>query len=527
MKLRKTTYLGAVVALALLGSPVRTLPHSRARIAVQSAPSDAVPRATLFAFDDHSIPFWQNLYLTMRAAEKHPANPVVRRGRDGEPDSYGALFYGSVLRRGNTLRMWYIAYDEESLRMLEKRSIYGWRAAYAESTDGIHWSKPNLGLVEYRGSRNNNLVLVDPPDLFGEHLVVLEEPDDPDPSRRYKMMMTTKWQNSWTSVPLYSGDGLRWNLALRTRLDNYALPAGDAVLPTGFLEQCGFYRWRGLYHLTGHQISPHVWLRNGEPTGRVMSIFRSRDLLHWSDTSSLGYVRYGYRSAPLNKAEEAHIPASVWNRGNVLLAVFGLFHGAPDRPDHPIDLGFLVSNDGIRFREPEPNFSLIPRGWDRPAAWDSAGIIQAQAFENIGDRTYIWYGGWDNDVTKVEGHSEIGLATLPRDRIGALAVKTVDKPAAFLTCPLQIDGDATLKLNVDGLGEEARLRVELVDELENPIAGYSGESAAVVRRSSFEEEVTWPGRIRISGLATPVKIHVRFEGRQASSIRLYALYLGE
>ena len=79
-------------------------------------------------------------------------------------------------------------------------------------------------------------------------------------------------------------------------------------------------------------------------------------------------------------------------------------------------------------------------------------------------------------------------------------------------------------------GDDQRERQPDVNDNErmaNPIAGYSGESAAVVRRSSFEEEVTWPGRIRISGLATPVKIHVRFEGRQTSSIRLYALYLGE
>jgi hypothetical protein len=517
----------AIMLLVTLGGESRTIPAARARISIDTAPADGGSSATLFAFDDHSIPFWQNLYLKMNAATKHPDNPVLRRGRPGEPDSFGALFYGSILRRGNTLRMWYIAYDEESLRALEKRSIYGWRAAYAESTDGIHWVKPSLDLVEFHGSRNNNLVGIDPPDLFGEHLVVLEEPDDPDPSRRYKMMMTTRWDDSWTSVPLYSADGLRWKLGLRTKLENYTLPKDDAVLPTTFLEQCGFYKWRGLYHLTGHQVSPHVWLRNGDSTGRVMSIFRSRDLLHWSDTSSLAYVRHGYRSAPLNKAEEAHIPASVWNRGNVLLGTFGLFHGAPDRADHPIDLGLLLSNDGIRFREPEPNFSLIARGWDRPASWDSAAIIQAQAFENIGDRTFLWYGGWDNDVTKVEGHSEIGLATLPRDRFGALAVKTADKPAGFVTAPIRIEGSAGLRVNADGLSDQARLRVELLDEVENPIPGYSGESAAVVQQSGFDREAAWRGQTRITGLVGSVKIQVRFEGSAAAAIKLYALYLGE
>ena len=30
--------------------------------------------------------------------------------------------------------------------------------AYAESSDGVNWERPNLGLFEYAGSRDNNIV---------------------------------------------------------------------------------------------------------------------------------------------------------------------------------------------------------------------------------------------------------------------------------------------------------------------------------------------------------------------------------
>ena len=30
--------------------------------------------------------------------------------------------------------------------------------AYAESADGVSWSRPNLGLYEYAGSRSNSIV---------------------------------------------------------------------------------------------------------------------------------------------------------------------------------------------------------------------------------------------------------------------------------------------------------------------------------------------------------------------------------
>ena len=35
---------------------------------------------------------------------------------------------------------------------------------YFESTDGVHWTRPNLGLVEYQGSRENNLLPSFPPE---------------------------------------------------------------------------------------------------------------------------------------------------------------------------------------------------------------------------------------------------------------------------------------------------------------------------------------------------------------------------
>lgn len=63
---------------------------------------------TLFAFDDVSIPFSQNLKLVMRTSEKHPANPVGRRGRPKARDSWAVQSYGSVIRDGDKYRMWYI-----------------------------------------------------------------------------------------------------------------------------------------------------------------------------------------------------------------------------------------------------------------------------------------------------------------------------------------------------------------------------------------------------------------------------------
>jgi hypothetical protein len=85
-----------------------------------------------------------------------------------------------------------------------------WRAAYAESTDGVTWVKPELGLVAFRGSKKNNLV-----DVGGAwgfvNLKVVKDEADPDASRRYKMVTHVYFRHNTrlgTLLPFVSADGL-------------------------------------------------------------------------------------------------------------------------------------------------------------------------------------------------------------------------------------------------------------------------------------------------------------------------------
>ena len=53
----------------------------------------------------------------------------------------------------------------------------------ATSTDGVFWERPNLGLVEYDGSRVNNRVLLD-----AAYANDIEDTRKDDPERRYKAL---------------------------------------------------------------------------------------------------------------------------------------------------------------------------------------------------------------------------------------------------------------------------------------------------------------------------------------------------
>ena len=109
----------------------------------------------------------------------------------------------SLLHENGKFRLWYGV--SHGIRHGEEYAV-----AYAESDDGIRWTKPELGLVEYAGSKKNNLVVayssvigqvfVDPHAKAGEKykmLAAIYPTKDSDP-KRYLTLLS-------------SPDGLAWS----------------------------------------------------------------------------------------------------------------------------------------------------------------------------------------------------------------------------------------------------------------------------------------------------------------------------
>lgn len=182
MEDREWPRLACEIALAISAFSMGGAVDAQTTPASHAPYFDETRAMTLFAFDDVSIAFTQNLKLVMRSPTRHAANPIVRRGPPGSCDAWAVQFYGSVIRTRDKFRMWYVAAGEDRLDRSAPRSS-PWRVAYAESQDGVHWTKPNLGLVEYNGNRNNNLVRLEPR-LGTLNVKVLHDPDDPDTDRR-------------------------------------------------------------------------------------------------------------------------------------------------------------------------------------------------------------------------------------------------------------------------------------------------------------------------------------------------------
>lgn len=76
---------------------------------------------------------------------------------------------------------------------------------YAVSTDGVHFKKPNLGLFEVQGTRNNNVILWLRAVVAQLRTVPLRRRPDADPQLRYKALGGT---SSSGLVAFASADGI-------------------------------------------------------------------------------------------------------------------------------------------------------------------------------------------------------------------------------------------------------------------------------------------------------------------------------
>jgi len=525
------------LAIFLPCNPIMGEDAQSLNISVDGGPF--VDEAVLFSFDDHAIPWRNNLKLTAVSATKHSANPVLRRGAENAPDHGHAILYGSVLHIRGKFRMWYLGMFETDLK--SGQAPGWWRPmCYAESDDGINWTKPELGLVEFKGNKKNNICLINSPvpslAKVNDFLSVIYEPNEPNPKLRYKCAYIAHPpfddvrggrskigpdERRWTAfICATSADGLTWDVV------------GDRPMNAGGerFEVSSLYRFENFYYAHGQLISPWAWRMDGSDVGRAMLCYRSSDFKNWSRAKAFSFARPGQLTATPVHGQQTHMGAGMWNRGNVIVGLYGMWQDAEKKPQDgrywnqgvSVDLGLIVSNNGIHFREPVSDFKVISRG--KKGEWDSIALLQGHAFVNIGDKTMMWYSHWDTGG-KLR-NMEIGLATLRRDGFGYLSRKVPDSAAYFVTTTFETQSQAKLFINANDVSKMAPPTVELYDEFDKPIPAFSGENAAHITESGTRTPIVWPAQ-KNAGLPSKRKLSVRVTYPESGDPKIYAIYIGK
>ncbi len=224
-----------------------------------------------------------------------PAETVLKCDRPWE----GINSLGEhVIKTGQTYRMNYLA-------RTKAQDVYC--CCLAESSDGIHWTKPNLGLVEVAGSRENNVLGVR---LRKNHVITVRDPNPGfgfidtragvPPSERYKAITVTsgpdeKWKEGphryictdpfkhvWVWV---SADRLKWKLLH----DEPVLTVGRLYNSFDGGKVCFWSESEQLYICYFRYMDCGL----GKGPYRLVARTTSPDLQHWSKPVKMKFGDYG------------------------------------------------------------------------------------------------------------------------------------------------------------------------------------------------------------------------------------------
>ena len=496
-------------------------------------------KLTLLAIDDHLLPFKHcvTYYLSKPDVRLEPV--MTPRADDPQaPDCLATFFYGTVLHDEGRYRMWYYAKSDNVDYGVPGHDSQQ-HVAYAESDDGLHWTRPNLGQAEFKGSRDNNIIALPGAKHYGA--CVIKEDDEPDPRRRYKMIFNSRYSgdtpieldtSGMSKRQLSAAGGRRFRAAVSPDGINWT-PCAETEIEY-FIEIGSFFKHQGLYIVHAHGIV-HGPGEGGSEIGRQGFAWVSPDFEHWPPCYAEAFtlpeprdpaMRGGQR--PDVHYDQVHIGVGGASFGNVAVGLLGLWHEAGwGAGGTSCDFGLLISNDGIHFREPVKGHIFLANE-DSPVTPSPDGkpypnlLCQQNGILNVGDKTLIYHGRWRNDLTH---YSDIALATLPRDRWGALGLYP-DEPQGYVwSAPLTVPTDGCeFILNAD---HPDQMRVEVSDDQFNLLPQFAGEQSGVAASpdSGLDVPVRWPGADLTTLQGQSVRFRITLEKTVAAEPRLFAVYL--
>jgi hypothetical protein len=433
--------------------------------------------------------------------------------------------YHSVFQDGNLYRMYYKAWQLDVEEGKVKTNSHPLFCCYAESDDGIHWRKPELGLHEFRESKANNIVIASGTlgalRVDAGHPAVFKDanPDAPADAR-YKAIVRSSSPNGL--LPFKSPDGIHWT------------PMTDEPLLTklGAFDSQNLAFWdttRGEYRAYWRIFTAGVTTdKDWKPGGyRAIRTATSKDLIHWETPADLTYVDspaeelYTSQVKPYHRAPHIFIgfPTRYIDRGwsDSMKALPEPAHRearaeASKRYGTAITEALLMaSRDGVKFKR--WNEAFLRPGIERDGTWNYGHqyigwhlVETKSALEGAPDELSLYASEsyWTGTSSAVRRH------TLRLD--GFVSVNAPMAGGELITKPLIFTGNR-LVLNFSS-SAAGGIQIEIQDASGKPHTGFSLHDCQTVFGDAVARTVTWKGGSDIGALAgKPVRL--RFDLKDA------------
>lgn len=426
--------------------------------------------------------------------------------------------YHSVFRDGDLYRMYYKAWHLDVSQGKLNSGRHPLFCCYAESKDGIHWEKPELGIHEFQGSKANNIVMVtgtvgslkiDP----GHPAVFKDDNPAAPPEARYKAIVRSSGKSGL--IPHRSPDGLDWTpmtdepiLTGRGAFDSQNLAFWDPTIG----------KYRAYWRIFTAGVTDE---KNWKPAGhRAIRTAVSDDLVHWENEADLTYVdsppehlytnqvKYYYRAPHILIGFPTRYVERGWSPSMEALPEpehRRMRSLAGDRYGMAITEGLLMaSRDGVRFKR--WNEAFLPPGIERPGTWHYGHqyiawhVVETKSSLPGAPNELSLYAGenyWTGDS------SELRRYTLRLD--GFVSLSAPMNGGRCVTKPITFTGNR-LHLNF-ATSAAGTIRVELQQPDGTAVPGFSLADCDEIFGDTIDRVVSWKGRSDVGSLASkPVRL---------------------
>ena len=396
---------------------------------------------------------------------------------------------------------------------------------YAESNDGIHWSRPNLGQVEFDGSKKNNIISI-PGEGINAFVPFKDTNPDCKPDEQFKAVVF-RLKPTRALYAYASADGIRWRpmrqepIITKGQFDSQNVAFWDSARGryVEFHRQCR--GWDNAMSDEGPQlgIDDKGWVRD------VLTC-TSPDFLDWTKPEWLQYPGSPREQIYLNQIRPYYRAPHIFV-GFPARFVAGreIEKGLPVT-GHPAyktanisETLFMTSRDGVHFKRWGEAFVRPgPRKerWIYAATMPNYGLVVTKALAaGTPDELSLYVndgGSWPQRGKA----SRFRRYTLRID--GFVSVNAPLSGGEFVTKPLVFHGkELVMNFATSAAGS---VRVEIQTRDGKPVDGFSLADCPEIFGDQIEQVVTWKGGSNVGQLAgKPIRLRFVLKDADLYSIR--------
>ena len=364
----------------------------------------------------------------------------------------------------------------------------------AESANGIEWSRPTLWKFEFAGSRANNIIWMSSDNLSQNMGPFLDANPDVRPDARFKALAGVPEAGGLYAMA--SPDGMDWRLL-----------SDEPVMTDGEFDSLNTSFWDTELGCYVVYYRKWVWRDRAASDGtRSVARALSDDFVTWRDHEMLDFG-----DGPGDGSGDPSLEQFYTNAIRPYDRDPGLYLGFPKRlmpfrkrhPEHPepglSDAVMVASRDGLhfprRFREAFVRPGLDQRNWTERNIMFAPGMVRTSPTE------YSMY--WSEHFRHHDHYVRRGTIRVD----GFASLRAGSAGGSMTSVPLHVDGDSiVLNMSTSATGSVV---VELLDEREAPIPGFSGGDCDELFGDDIAREVTWKGSPDVSGLnGRPIRLRI-------------------